>query len=386
MNYFYAFLLGIHPELSLAELRALLPYTQITQQQNMAFVESEQEISHKILTRLGGSIKMIELLWKNDTKAESLQTLLPTGNASKIVFGVSVYPENEINRKKSEGYGRELKYLLKTKNISARFVISREPALSSVVVNKNHLLERGAEIALIENKNDTWVGRTIGIQDFARYGRRDYGRPARDAASGILPPKLAQILINLTGPDTTGTLLDPFCGSGTVLQEAALMGYSRLFGADISNRAIQDTTKNIDWLQHHFPETKKTRVQTHTIDIEHIDTKIPPKSIEKIVFEGYLGPPNPRPNEIQKNLGRFEQLYRTTFQTCEKLLTKKGVICAAIPFWEFGRIKHHVSWQHTIPSSLEVQILNQTTKQPSLFYKRPKQTVGREILLLKKIS
>ena len=36
-------------------------------------------------------------------------------------------------------------------------------------------------------------------------------------------------------------LLDPLRGSGTILTEAAVMGYQNLYGSDISRKAITDT-------------------------------------------------------------------------------------------------------------------------------------------------
>jgi hypothetical protein len=41
----------------------------------------------------------------------------------------------------------------------------------------------------------------MALQDFESYSKRDYGRPARDPRTGSLPPKLAQILINLAEPN-----------------------------------------------------------------------------------------------------------------------------------------------------------------------------------------
>lgn len=70
---------------------------------------------------------------------------------------------------------------------------------------------------------------------------RDYGRPARDARVGMLPPKLAQIMLNLSVKDEkSGTVLDPFCGTGVLLQEAALAGFD-FIGSDIEPRMVEMT-------------------------------------------------------------------------------------------------------------------------------------------------
>src|SRR5438132_1608433 len=82
----------------------------------------------------------------------------------------------------------------------------------------------------------TILAQTVKVQDIAAYAQRDQARPKRYAKVGMLPPKLAQIIINLAvgrlpdnqlasicdipageqipRPHLELTLLDPFCGTG----------------------------------------------------------------------------------------------------------------------------------------------------------------------------
>jgi DNA modification methylase len=55
---------------------------------------------------------------------------------------------------------------------------------------------------------------------------------------GKFYPQLAASLINISGVEPTGLLLDPFCGSGTSVTEGALKGY-RSMGCDISPLAVK---------------------------------------------------------------------------------------------------------------------------------------------------
>ena len=48
----------------------------------------------------------------------------------------------------------------------------------------------------------------------------------------MLPPKLAQIIVSLSGTQPGQTVLDPFCGTGVVLQEALIMG-AIVYGFDL---------------------------------------------------------------------------------------------------------------------------------------------------------
>src|SRR5690606_22324116 len=84
-------------------------------------------------------------------------------------------------------------------------------ALASVAVTKNLLLEKGAEICVLAASDKVYVGKTLQVQDFEDYGRRDYQRPVRDEEQGMIPPKVAQSMINLVNAPAGATLLDPFC-------------------------------------------------------------------------------------------------------------------------------------------------------------------------------
>lgn len=60
-----------------------------------------------------------------------------------------------------------------------------------------------------------------------------------------LHPRLARALVNLSGVRRGERLLDPFCGTGGVLIEAALIG-ARPFGSDLSDKMIDGCAKNME--------------------------------------------------------------------------------------------------------------------------------------------
>jgi len=59
----------------------------------------------------------------------------------------------------------------------------------------------------------------------------------------MLKPKLARTLINLS--DAKKTLLDPFCGTGSILIESAVIGL-RPTGSDIDNKQVWYSMKNLE--------------------------------------------------------------------------------------------------------------------------------------------
>ena len=192
------------------------------------------------IDRLGGTLKLaVEL----EQKPLDYLSNLPEG---KITLGVSDYSKN-ASRKSAQLEALKLKRILVRHGRSVRMVESHDAVLSTATSLHNGLSGKNPrKVELIKTGNG-WY-RVIGVQDIEAYARRDQKRPARDAKVGMLPPKLAQILINLCGPLRPGSvILDPFCGTGVVLQEALLMGY-RAYGTDINERMVEYSEKNLKWL------------------------------------------------------------------------------------------------------------------------------------------
>ncbi len=61
-----------------------------------------------------------------------------------------------------------------------------------------------------------------------------------------LHPKYARALINLTGVKRGGTVLDPFCGTGGIVIEAAAMGM-RAMASDFDPEMVDGTLENMDY-------------------------------------------------------------------------------------------------------------------------------------------
>jgi DNA modification methylase len=84
--------------------------------------------------------------------------------------------------------------------------------------------------AILENGDASKDRQTRKDPKYATHGLHEY--------KGKFYPQLAKSLFNLAGLEPGDTVLDPFCGSGTVLLEAFLNGY-RGFGIDMNPLAIE---------------------------------------------------------------------------------------------------------------------------------------------------
>ncbi len=61
-----------------------------------------------------------------------------------------------------------------------------------------------------------------------------------------MSPRLARVLLNIAGLGRGQTVLDPFCGSGTVLMEAQSMDL-RCLGLDSRASRVEETRENLKW-------------------------------------------------------------------------------------------------------------------------------------------
>jgi len=387
----YFFQLGSHPEISIAEIKAVFP--QITTQlvaSDILMVESKENIDTlETIKRLGGTIK-IGLITKElnkprlkemlDAIADELKPKAEMAE-SKFPYGLSQYGGGKWNLKV---LGMETKKELQAAGISSRWVTGQEATLSSVVVEQNHLLDKGAEVIIINSQDKIYIGRTLVVQLFKELSARDYGRPGRDDYSGMLPPKLAQMMINLAGQDMKATILDPFCGSGTILAESWLMGYQKIYGSDLSSKAIADTSTNLRWLAEKL-KLKPIKLELETISATEISKWLKPNSVDAIITEPYLGPAR-----NQDNLGRIvselDHLYAQTLKEMLRVIKPTGVVVMLWPVFVKSNPATKINPSFSGWKLIQTENENRITKRHTLIYGRVGQKVWREIVILKPVK
>lgn len=248
----YVAVLGRQPLISVAELESLFEDVKLLSPM-LAMFRSETTPD---IRRLGGTLKIATPI-----KLDEFFNSLP--ESGKITIGVSDFSKG-TSAYVAQKEALKIKQRLKRAGRSARAVSNKDAILSSATSIHNRLFTN-SQVELIKNGRE-WY-RVLAVQDISSYAQRDQGRPARDAKVGMLPPKLAQILLNLCGDLPVGSrVLDPFCGTGVVLQEAALMGYVP-YGTDLSERMVSYSQRNLKWLcsnangrQHH--ETMRDQRQS----------------------------------------------------------------------------------------------------------------------------
>lgn len=81
--------------------------------------------------------------------------------------------------------------------------------------------------------------------DKKRYGaRKPQFRPF--FSPGVILPKVARALVNLSGIKENELFLDPFCGTGGLLIEAGMIG-ALVVGVDVQEHIVRGSTKNLNF-------------------------------------------------------------------------------------------------------------------------------------------
>jgi tRNA G10 N-methylase Trm11 len=392
-------ILGRQPALSMAELESLYG-EKVRWFSDIAGTIDSASFS---IDHLGGTQKAgrVTLELRGDWRQVS-QKIAQTyakkwaAHDGKITLGISAYGFT-VSSREVQKVGIVLKNQLKKSGVSLRLIPNPEPALNTATShhNKLGLASNKVELLVVRARDGrVIVAESIGAQNITQLARRDQNRPKRDAFVGMLPPKLAQIMINLASLDggesldrenernSNLRLLDPFCGTGVILQEAALQGYA-VYGTDLSDKMIDYTTANLDWL-----------AQTHRLQIKHsihqadARTATWQQPINLVVCEGYLGQPfsaPPSPSKLTEVRGNCNQIISDFLQNIGTQITPGTPLCVAVPAWRSvdGSFTHL-----PLINSLEqlgYRRCSFKTAAPSdLLYYRENQVVARELLVLVK--
>lgn len=383
----YFFILGNNFNLNKAELFAFLNFNKLKFKEVLISepvivldisILNNDFVAKNIENILGGLIKygLVESEIKNLDQLDIKNIFTDLKKEGKNNFGISSY----LFKTKIDVLGIKIKKYLKQHVFSIRYVSSKENPLSSVIVKKEILNKQGIELVIIKKQQSYLIGKTQAVQLFEEFEKRDYNRPVRDLISGMLPPKVAKIMINLASQKLNSLILDPFCGHGTVLQELLLLGYKNIIGSDIDKAAVLGSQKNIDWLKKNY-DLKKTNVKIFLADSQKLSNFLKNSSIDSIISEPFMGPAlkgSETPEQIVKNKNNLTALYKKSFIEFAKILKKQGLICIIIPKFKVRGREYIFEIKNLIPNNLKRLDNN------DLFYSRPNQKVIRQIILLQK--
>ena len=373
----HCFFLGRNTELSLLELEMVFGQRPQLIRGDIALMDgiSSPELQQDFL---GGTVKITEVL------AEATQDQL-------MEICVEVLEKEAAKGKKIRlalnYFGPQKQDFLVIKKIliplkkqvsfPMRFVNNNFSNVVSAVTLKQVLQKDGIELNLIERERGRFlITRTLACQNIDAYSDRDYGKPRRDAKVGMLPPKLAQILLNLAQPFKS--VWDPFCGTGTVLIEALLAG-KKVIGSDLSADMVEACTTNVAWLKERY------QIPYNPSEIfQHDATQEKKISVDVVVTEGYLGMPKskmPDFSELKATDDQLSHLYEKFLFQCKKNKISTIILCLPVYRMQEGPGFMKKTLASILQSGYNLTALSEKPR-PTVLYKRDEQFVFREILKL----
>lgn len=373
----YIFLLGNTPELSLLELKTITGVESIERiQENFARMELDVEKNNPsdLLTILGGTVKIfkqLETLPLGTEKGE-IEEILVAHLADNHVM--KTFAIAEIGRDHLEQIeASELKVQLKAMGIPSRYIDGSRHGLSSAILSH----QKVNELAVLQSDKEILLAQTVAIQDIDSWTLRDRSKPYADRKKGMLPPKLARMMVNLAlgpNPDSQATILDPFCGSGTILLEALERGVN-VVGNDLDIDAANGTRENLDWYK-----TGANILKTSAVFQQDATRLVLPNNqkVQYIVTEPFLGKPKPQPQQLANIFRGLEKQYLGSFKHWRTLIEPGAVIVCVFPA---VLASHTEGYPEVTLKSLidKLAKFGYTTISEPVVYHRPQAVISRQI-------
>ncbi|MFH1294594.1 MAG: hypothetical protein ABIH90_01465 [Candidatus Aenigmatarchaeota archaeon] len=325
----YLFILGKNHELSTAEIVAYLESRNvdfsIADHTEMFVIVSADGLPKDMPSDLGGIIKFGEVLSSGGNVNEIINSLdeidIGADFPEKGLFVVSSYGAGS-----TEEIGRKLKARLKSMGLKAGLLKHNSPTVSHTEVVRRGL--EGREFLLCKG-GGWWFGRTTTAHNPFEFQKRDVKRPEQRVKLSM-PPRLARIMLNMSGLKGKGKVLDPLCGLGTIPQEGVLMGYV-MYGSDVDEEAVKACKDNMKWLKQNYdikpPEIARMDARRLSWPDGHFDA---------IVTEPVLGPPlksYPKIKQAEAIVRKLEPLYRDSIKELVRVLKTGGRLVMTSPMF-----------------------------------------------------
>ena len=303
----YMFVLGRDHELSILEAIAYLKRKniehEVTKWSSRYMIIKADNIEN-IIEDLGGTVKIAKLISTTEWEYDLDHMELYEGEKNKIKYGVTLYSHRE-----SDFLMDYLKQRFKEMKLKAMLTKSEGHIDPNSDLDIEFIVAKEGLFMVTERSNPK------------SYKERDMKRPRVDTRK-VISIRLAKILLNLAMVEDGGTILDPFCGCGTILQEGVLMDY-KMRGIDLD---IGDAKANMDWLGKGDYKIWQNEARNLGKYVTEVDA---------MVTEPYLGPffkIPPKLKEANDVAKELRDMYFRVFYELKKVV--KGNIVFITPIFK----------------------------------------------------
>jgi len=384
----FAFILGHVPVLSSIEAKKVFPDLEIEDVVGNVLIGSCSLLnSGDGMNRIGGIVKIARFAKSvlreriEEECCSLLASLVPEG---RITFGISWYG----NLARSDSLAMNIKSRMKALGRSVRCVRGKAAVLNGVELAFNEFGKPSrVEFCLLPSggRGEVDMFTTVAFQDVGSFVKLENALSARDDRSGVVPLRLANILVNISGVKPNNVFCDPFCGSGILVSVAALLGAQNILASDSSPKAVLDTKHNLSNIGSVFGLSGNWIV--NQCDVRALSKCHKPGSIDTIVTEPYLGPQTraAHPNEHK----RLSELYHAAFKEFRNVVKPGGFVLFIFPVindvHDFDDVQKLIRGMGFKKIDLMEGIREWFPNDVEPVYSRPHQRVRRLITMWKRV-
>ncbi|MDO8537872.1 MAG: DNA methyltransferase [archaeon] len=332
----YLFVLGRNPELSIMETSSFLisnnyKYRIVSFNKQAAIIELETKNIQEIQQKLGSIVKigkiLIETIFEKETFKKELNKI-DLIKQKKFFYAIN-------NFSTSHNIANYLKDYLKKRFKEEKTRAVLKHGKHEVFANPSQvlswkLIESGTDFLVYTFEKKIFFAITITSSNPKELEQRDNGRPAQKPLQAV-SIRLAKILVNLSKAKEGDTILDPFCGIGTVLMEAMNSGKNAV-GVDKDAEMIESAKKNLNWFRKQYNNSMNYKLALG--DSSRLSSLVQKNEIDAVATEPYLGPLIsilPSEERTKKLVSELERLYSSMFSELGKILKKDSIVVIILP-------------------------------------------------------
>jgi tRNA G10 N-methylase Trm11 len=141
------------------------------------------------------------------------------------------------------------------------------------------------------------------------------------------------MMVNLSACTAGKVLLDPFCGVGTILQEA-MLEKANVVGVDVNPWCVRAAEENLEWMQREYGLVEAD-FRVLQGDVSKLVGKVGRDTVDCIVSEPDLGPALrqvPTGPYAQKIIEKLEPLYYGFVKEAYMVLREHGRLALVTPY------------------------------------------------------
>ena len=314
---------------------------------------NERERLFRLLEQTGsivksGRIEIEEHLQKEEIWKEHLSELLQremlkkykrTKKQLKITLSIQS-SETEITKSIHKTINKTIQRISSELDVPVKVLKLKDETYEQTPFqfHKESIDRRGFEVTGFVVKSKIFLGITEWVTNPLIDIKQDEERKVRFFTHGT-SIKLARSLIFLSQVQEGGTILDPFCGTGTILLQGLIQGIE-VIGIDKDPKCFRASKENLNQLSMQFPakDKMKEKWKVFRYDSRYLSSILTNK-VDAIVTEPYLGPflkEIPETDEAEVIMQELEALYISVLKASNPFLKSDSRVIMIVPEYQYN--------------------------------------------------